>query len=110
MSKQNNGLTEAYSYILFALTKPLHGYGIMQQVEQNSQNTVKLGPGTLYGALTNMEKKGWIEIAQSDDIRRKNYQLTALGKSVVAEEVFRIELLHQAANNSLSKIKGRDHE
>jgi len=110
MSKQNSGLTEAYSYILFALTEPLHGYGIMQQVEQTSQNTVKLGPGTLYGALTNMEKKGWIETAESDDSRRKNYQLTTLGKKVVAEEVTRIELLHKAANNSLEKIKGKNHE
>lgn len=106
MSKQNNGLTEAYSYILFALTEPLHGYGIMQKVEQMSQQTLKLGPGTLYGALTNMEKKGWIESAEGDDSRRKNYQLTTLGIRIIENEASRIKLLDQAAKSSLNELKG----
>ena len=108
MSKPNNGLTEAYSYILFALAEPMHGYGIMQKVVQMSESSVNLGPGTLYGALTNMQKKEWIETAPSDEARRKNYQLTALGQQVVEDEVSRIQLLQAAATASLKQIKGKE--
>lgn len=106
MSKQNSGMSEAYSYILFALVKPLHGYGIMQKVSEMSLNSVNLGPGTMYGALTNMQKKQWIEEVDSDEARRKNYQLTALGMQVVEQEVERISLLRTAAENSLKQLKG----
>jgi len=51
----NCGLTEAYSYILFALVEPMHGYGIMQKVEEMSGGTFSLGPGTLYAAIQSIE-------------------------------------------------------
>jgi DNA-binding PadR family transcriptional regulator len=105
MSKQNNGLSEAYSYILFALVEPLHGYGIMQKVAEMSQQTLSLGPGTMYGALTNMQKKKWIEEVESNEARRKNYQLTELGKAVVEQEVGRIQLLRKAAVESFTQLK-----
>ena len=50
-------LSEATTYIMLALVTPLHGYGIMQQVESLSEGTVTLGPGTLYGVLTSLEKE-----------------------------------------------------
>ena len=43
-------LTEGVYYILLSLMEPMHGYGIMQNVEQLSKGRVKLAPGTLYGA------------------------------------------------------------
>ena len=39
-------LTEATYYILLSLVKPMHGYGIMQMVEEMTNGEVKLGPGT----------------------------------------------------------------
>jgi DNA-binding PadR family transcriptional regulator len=47
-------LTEASYCIMAALGEPRHGYGIMQAVAETSGGTVRLGPGTLYGALTKM--------------------------------------------------------
>ena len=44
-------LTESTAYILLALSEPLHGYGVMQKVKDLSENTVAIGPGTLYGAF-----------------------------------------------------------
>ena len=41
--------TEATAYIPLALVEPLHGYAVMQRVDEMSQGTVKVGPGTLYG-------------------------------------------------------------
>lgn len=50
-------LTESTYYILLSLIDPLHGYGIMQKVERISEGTVSIGPGTLYGAFTTLERK-----------------------------------------------------
>ena len=40
-------LTESTTYILLALSEPLHGYALMQKVEEKSQGTVRIGPGSL---------------------------------------------------------------
>ncbi|MBQ4101229.1 MAG: PadR family transcriptional regulator, partial [Oscillospiraceae bacterium] len=50
----NPALTEAVYYILLSLTKPMHGYGIMQNVETLSNGRVKLAAGTLYGAINTL--------------------------------------------------------
>ena len=50
-------LTEATYYILLSLVKPMHGYGIMQMVEEMTNGEVKLGPGTLYGNTTKLLKE-----------------------------------------------------
>lgn len=85
-------LSESTAYILLALAEPLHGYGVMQMVEQISQETVKLGPGTLYGAFTTLEGEGLIiKVGEAD--RRKTYALTDKGKSVLKEHIRRSEIL-----------------
>ncbi|MGZ3185024.1 MAG: PadR family transcriptional regulator [Telluria sp.] len=85
-------LSEASYYVLLALHRPLHGYGVMQEVEALSQGTVTLGPGTLYGAFGTLEKQALIEKAGEEE-RRKLYRLTTLGRAVVREQVRRLELM-----------------
>ena len=54
-------LTPAVLHILLALsTGERHGYGIMKQVEADSQGKVKMGPGTLYGSMGRMMEAGLI--------------------------------------------------
>ena len=93
MADKQNVLTEAAYYILLSLYEPLHGYGIMQKVELMSKGRVKLGAGTLYGALSALLEKGWIsEGAQYD--RKKEYLITGLGRAVIDAEIGRLaELL-----------------
>ena len=92
-------LTEAVFYILLVLQNPTHGYGIMQSIDDLTASRVKLGPGTLYGALSTLTEKGWIE--QIGTVRakgKKEYVWTDLGLEVLASEVSRLEeLLHHAA-------------
>ena len=102
----NGGLTEAYSYILFALAEPLHGYGIMQKVEAMSDGTFSLGPGTLYTALKNMQQQRWIEPCGKESGRRKNYRLTKLGREKVGDELARIQRLRLAADNAVKLMNG----
>lgn len=85
-------LTESTAYILLALGEPLHGYALMQKVDEMSQGTVKIGPGTMYGAFAQLEKEGLIEMVEEAE-RRKSYLLTAKGKIVLQEHIRRIEIL-----------------
>ena len=99
MEKNNAPLTEALFYILLAVRKPNHGYGIIQEVEQITGGRVTLGAGTLYGAIQSMEKKGWIEIYSEDTSSRKKkqYLITQTGREVFQDERQRLaELLDNA--------------
>jgi DNA-binding PadR family transcriptional regulator len=91
---ENIVLTEAVFYTLLALHDPLHGYGIMQETEKMSNGRLKLSAGTLYGALSSMLEKGWIEaLPGEEESRRKEYQITELGKIIVKGELARLEEL-----------------
>ena len=50
-------MTETSFYILLCLRTPNHGYGIVQKVKELTDNEVVLGPGTMYGSLSKMEKE-----------------------------------------------------
>lgn len=75
-----------------ALSTPLHGYGVMQKVEAMSEGTVKIGPGTLYGAFSTLENESLITKVGEED-RRKIYALTDQGREVLIEHIRRIEIL-----------------
>lgn len=94
MDKQPEILSEASTFILLALAEPLHGYGVIKKVEDISDGRVRLGPGTLYGALTKMVKKRWINpLPVADGERRKVYELTAQGHQQLQREMTRIKAL-----------------
>lgn len=93
-------LTESTAYILLALVEPLHGYAVMQKVEEMSQGTVRIGPGTLYGAFTMLEGEKLItKVGEAD--RRKTYALTDKGRNVLKEHIRRSEIL--AKNGRFTK-------
>ena len=85
-------LSEATYYIMLTLVEPLHGYGVMQKVELLSEGTVKIGPGTLYGAFQTLEKDGLI-VKAGEEERRKSYALTPKGQQVLAEHIRRSEIM-----------------
>lgn len=96
-------LTEAVYYILLSVEKPLHGYGIIKNVEKLSGGRVRLAPGTLYGALNTLKEKHWIEeLPVQTESRKKEYQITYLGKMIVLTEIRRLQDLLQ---NGESVIK-----
>ena len=87
-------LTEAVFYILLSLQKPLHGYGIIQNVEELSGGRVKLAAGTLYGALNSLVDKGWIDaLPENPESRKKEYVITNNGLTVLKEELARLSEL-----------------
>jgi DNA-binding PadR family transcriptional regulator len=96
-------LSEATYYILLTLVEPLHGYGVMQKVEAISDGTVTIGPGTLYGAFTSLEKVGLITMVKEEE-RRKSYALTKKGRQVLAEQIRRIEIMSRNGREVLPKL------
>ena len=85
-------MTEATYYILLALMKPRHGYGMMQRIKELSGGRIEMGPGTLYGVLTRMNKEGLI-VLTGEDGRRKNYAITEEGKKALHLEYERLKQL-----------------
>ena len=89
-------LTPAVFHILLALSiGERHGYGIMKQVEADSQGKVTMGPGTLYGSLKRMLDAGLVRESdkpvdpEMDDQRRIYYQITGTGAEALAAELER---------------------
>lgn len=78
---------------------PKHGYAIIQDVERLSG--VRLGPGTLYGALSRLEDRGLIEPLPSED-RRRPYRITAGGASALSEQLRKLEQLAKAGLRRLA--------
>jgi DNA-binding PadR family transcriptional regulator len=76
-----------------------HGYGIMQEVLQRTDGSVRLWPATLYGSIKRLIDQELIEesderpAAELDDARRRYYRLTSLGRRVLAAECERLEAL-----------------
>jgi DNA-binding PadR family transcriptional regulator len=63
---------------------PKHGHALLLDIDEFAR--VRLGPGTLYGAITRLEERGLIEPLDADD-RRRPYRLTAAGTAVLADSL-----------------------
>ena len=85
-------MTEAMYYVLLALHRPAHGYQLMQKIARVSRGRVQMGPGTLYGVLTRMEKEGLIVLSENDG-RRKTYLLTNAGMKALRAEYSRLRAM-----------------
>lgn len=89
-------------YILVSLSEgPKHGYAIMSDVETISGSP--MGPGTLYGALARLERRGLIEALEPEE-RRRPYRLTALGATALAAQ---LEQLSAFARVGLTRLERR---
>lgn len=110
--KKQEPLTESYFYILLCLyAQPRHGYGIMQEAARLSEGNVKIGSGTMYGAVSNMLKKGWITETDSDnpnDSRKKLYKLTDAGKGILEDEIVRLRSLVDSADRVMGGNRYED--
>jgi DNA-binding PadR family transcriptional regulator len=105
-------LSPATLHILLALAgEDLHGYGIMQEVARQSESRYKVGPGTLYDNLQRMLDQGLVQEvtrrASNDDPRRRYYRLSSLGRSVLSDEIARLEGVVRDARLRLQTAKPR---
>lgn len=85
-------MTEAMYYILLALLRPGHGYGMMGRIQELSGGRLMMGPGTLYGVLSRMNREGLI-VLTGEEGRRKNYAITDAGREALLAEYRRLKRL-----------------
>ena len=111
-------LTAPVFHILLSLyDEDRHGYGIMQDVTQQTGGALRLGPGTLYGCLRRMLEAGLIEEAGerpdpalgpgSGEERRRYYRITSLGSRTVRAETQRIATALDAARSKRVLVRGK---
>ena len=92
--------------MLALLDGELHGYALMQRVSELSDGAVRMGAGTLYGAINRLLDNGVIvettdRIARDARERRRYYELTASGRTVALAELSRLNTLVQRVNRNL---------
>jgi DNA-binding PadR family transcriptional regulator len=73
---------------------PKHGYAIMSDVTEFSG--VRMEPGTLYGALSRLERRGWVRPLATEE-RRRPYEITAAGQEILAEQVTTMQQIVRVA-------------
>ena len=102
-------LSEATYYIMLMLVEPKHGYGVMQQVEEETDGAVTIGPGTLYGAFSTLENQGLIEMLREEG-RRKVYALTGKGRAVLRRQIERLDMMARSGQQVLGQISASARE
>lgn len=97
-------LTHVVYHILLSLARePLHGYGIIKEVEARTHGRLELEAGTLYGAIKRLRKDGWITEApapEGADRRRRYYALSDQGRAALRVESERLAELVDMARNA----------
>jgi len=85
-----DALKPADFHLLLALSQgPCHGYGLMKEVERQSNGGVRLEIGSLYRLLSRLLDSGLIEEADEDE-RRRFYRISRVGRRVLKSEAERL--------------------
>lgn len=108
LSPSSGGLSalspQVFQILLSLHQEPQHGYAIIQDVRERTDDDVRLTASTLYDALSRLVDQGWIEPVvprrASSDARRRYYAITSLGRKAVADEVRRLGRLLRMARAS----------
>jgi DNA-binding PadR family transcriptional regulator len=77
-----------------------HGYAMMEDIQRFAD--IRLGPGTLYGAITRLEQRGWIEPVASDD-RRQPYRLSSAGREYLKDQLAGMDKVLRTASRRLEQ-------
>ena len=77
-------LTDHIFFILLATVTPIHGYGIMKIVQETTEQSIEIGPATMYTTLKKLNQAGWIsEIGEEDS--KILYKITEVGRDILSE-------------------------
>ena len=77
-------LTDSIFFILLATSTPIHGYGIMKAVQESTEQSIDIGPATMYTTLKKLNQSGWIyEIGEEDS--KILYMITDAGQKILNE-------------------------
>jgi DNA-binding PadR family transcriptional regulator len=81
---------------------PKHGHALTLDIERFAG--ARLGPGTLYGAITRLDERGLIEALPADD-RRRPYRITAAGEAELQDALQAMDRLVRVGNERLGSLR-----
>jgi DNA-binding PadR family transcriptional regulator len=99
-------LTDSTYYVLITLVKPMHGYGIMQEVKEFSAGEVVIGPASLYTILKKLQDADLIKLLEDDEERRKTYTLTGKGREILKKDIKRRMVMVEYGKQALEFLEG----
>ena len=97
-------LTDTNYYILLAMVKPIHGYGIMQKVKEMTKDTFEIGPASLYTSLKKMLNAKLICLCDTEEKDKKVYQITAYGITILKKNLERRRQMVQCGEQMLKEM------
>lgn len=98
-------LTDSTYYILLTLVEPIHGYGIMQKVQELSQGQFLIGPASLYTIIKKLLGADLIKLVASEDVRKKIYTLTSKGKEILKKDINRRSSMVEHGKEALKYLE-----
>jgi DNA-binding PadR family transcriptional regulator len=102
-------VSEQSFFILTALTGgPLHGYAVIKEIAELSDERLRMSVGTLYGILDRLSARGVIEVDREevvDSRLRRYYRLTDDGRSLLAQEAARQAANARIASERLARLR-----
>lgn len=107
MKKQKADLLQGTLHLLVLkalAVQPLHGLGVSTRIEQITNGTFEVKPGSLFPALHRMEEAGWLRASWGDsenNRRAKYYTLTAAGRRQLETETQDWERISMAMSSAL---------
>lgn len=82
---ESEELTDSIFLILLAMKNPIHGYGLMQKIEELTTGTFSIGPATMYTTIKKMKAANWISETENSDLKIV-YQITPKGEQVLMKD------------------------
>ncbi|MFE4714330.1 PadR family transcriptional regulator [Paenibacillus sp. NPDC056722] len=99
---ESGELTDSIFLILLATLEPIHGYRIMQVIQDMTEGDVEIGPATMYTTLRKLKNAGWIAEANEEDLKI-SYQITDEGKIILLENFNKRIRMVEIAKKHLAK-------
>lgn len=100
---ESGELTDSIFLILLATLKPIHGYAIMQRLEELTEGAVVIGPATMYTTLKKLREVQWI-LAKGEDESKIEYQITKEGLEILQNDFARRQKLVALAEKELEGL------
>lgn len=98
-------LTDSTYYIMLTLVRPMHGYGIMQEVEKNFDGEAIIGPASLYTIIKKLQSAELIELLDDNEDRRRTYALTLKGKEILKKDINRRMIMAKHGEQALKYLE-----
>ena len=99
---ESGELTDSIFLILLTTLKPIHGYAIMQRLEELTEGDVVIGPATMYTTLKKLREVQWIHASGEDDSKIE-YQITKEGLEILQRDFARRQKLVALAKKELEE-------